>query len=303
MSEFLTLQNISKSFAEKEVVNIEHLTFKQSEIIGFLGPNGAGKTTTIRMIMQIIQPDQGEILFNGHPLNEKDMAFIGYLPEERGLFKKNKVGDTIKFFGKLKGKSNSYINKKMDEYLELFQLTDYKNKKIEELSRGMQQKLQFIITIIHDPQLIILDEPFTGLDPINVEILLNIIKEERQKGKTIIFSTHMMEKAEQICKNIILINKGKILINENIKTLRDKFSTNEYEIECDSSIEELEKLNFIKHIYKKNHKYIIVFDEKLDSKEALKKLIDATTNIKSFNLHRPSLYDIFLKVVEKGEQL
>ena len=218
----IQLQSISKYF--EEVTAVDHISFEieKGDIYGLLGPNGAGKTTAIRMMMGILEPDEGEIIWNGHSINREDRVNFGYLPEERGLYQKQKLKETLQYFGRLRGMSRKELNSEIDKWLERFDFSDSADRKIEELSKGNQQKVQFILALLHQPEFIILDEPFTGLDPINQVLLKNIIQEQRDEGVTFIFSTHQMEQVERLCTNICLINKGRILIEGPLSKVKEK---------------------------------------------------------------------------------
>lgn len=199
-------------------------------IYGLLGPNGAGKTTLIRIINHITAPDSGEVIFDGHTLNAKDVAHIGYLPEERGLYKKMKVGDQAIFFARLKGLSKGDATRKLKEWFDRFEISSWWNKKVEELSKGMAQKVQFIVTVLHEPKLLIFDEPFSGFDPINANLLRDEIIRLKNNGSTVIFSTHNMASVEEICDNITLINNGKNILSGNVEQLRREFSQGRYSL-------------------------------------------------------------------------
>jgi ABC-2 type transport system ATP-binding protein len=218
----IQLQSISKYF--EEVTAVDHISFEieKGDIYGLLGPNGAGKTTAIRMMMGILEPDEGEIIWNGHSINREDRVDFGYLPEERGLYQKQKLKETLQYLGRLRGMSGKELNSEIDKWLERFDFSDSADRKIEELSKGNQQKVQFILALLHQPEFIILDEPFTGLDPINQVLLKDIIQEQRDEGVTFIFSTHQMEQVERLCTNICLINKGRILIEGPLSKVKEK---------------------------------------------------------------------------------
>ncbi len=220
----IQITNVTKRFREKVAVNDLSLTVPQGSLCGFLGPNGAGKTTTIRMVMSIFYPDQGEIrVLGGNAIDAKDR--IGYLPEERGIYRKMKVGEFLTYMGQLKGVPSGKLKGHISDWLARVNLPDVQKKKCEELSKGMQQKVQFIASVIHDPSLIILDEPFSGLDPVNVRLLRDLINEMHRAGKTIIFSTHVLHQAEQICDHIFMINRGRKIIDSTVQGIRDKFDT------------------------------------------------------------------------------
>ncbi|MAD52202.1 MAG: ATP-binding cassette domain-containing protein [Candidatus Marinimicrobia bacterium] len=222
----IQLQSISKYF--EEVTAVDHVSFRieKGDIYGLLGPNGAGKTTTIRMLMGILEPDEGEIIWNGNSISREDRVNFGYLPEERGLYQKQKLKETLQYFGRLRGVSGKELNSEIDMWLERFDFSDSAGRKIEELSKGNQQKVQFILALLHKPDFIILDEPFTGLDPINQVLLKDIIQKKREEGVTFIFSTHQMEQVERLCTNICLINKGKILIEGSLSAVKEKHRKN-----------------------------------------------------------------------------
>lgn len=226
----LETKEVSKSYSSHKVLDKVSIKIKEGEIFGLLGPNGAGKTTLIRMINQITAPDEGEILFLGNKLKREDIAKIGYLPEERGLYKKMKVGEQAIYFAELKGLSKKEAKKRLEYWFERFEIGDWWNKRIEELSKGMAQKIQFITTILHEPKLLIFDEPFSGFDPLNANLLKNEILNLREKGATIIFSTHNMESVEEICDSIALINKSKKILEGNVYEIKEKFKKNIFEI-------------------------------------------------------------------------
>lgn len=226
----LETKEVSKSYSSHKVLNKVSISIKEGEIFGLLGPNGAGKTTLIRMINQITAPDEGEILFFGNKLKREDIKNIGYLPEERGLYKKMKVGEQAIYLAELKGLSKKEAKKRLEYWFERFEIGDWWNKRIEELSKGMAQKIQFITTILHEPKLLIFDEPFSGFDPLNANLLKNEILNLREKGATIIFSTHNMESVEEICDSIALINKSKKILEGNVYEIKEKFKKNIFEI-------------------------------------------------------------------------
>ena len=275
-----------------------YISLPQNVIYGFLGPNGAGKTTTIRMIMDIIMPDEGEIKVLGQRISDKIKDRIGYLPEERGLYKKMKVNEILVFLSRLKRIKQDNINKKIDYWLERFELIEWKNKKVEELSKGMQQKLQFIATIIHSPELIILDEPFAGLDPINTDLLKNIMLELKEQGTTIIFSTHMMEKVEKICDSICLINKGEKVLDGNLKKIKQQYGKNTVRIEYSGSNNFLNNKELIKSYNDYGQMVEITLNPGVDAQKLLIEAIKEAT-ISKFEVTEPSLNDIFIEKVKE----
>ena len=225
----LTIENVSKSFAKHTALDDVSLTIPQGSIYGLLGPNGAGKTTLLRIINRITAPDKGRVLFDGHPITPQDVYSIGYLPEERGLYKKMKVGEQAIFFARLKGMSKSEATSKLREWFDKFGINEWWNKEVGELSKGMAQKMQFIVTVMHNPKLLIFDEPFSGFDPINANLLKSEILELRDKGATRIFSTHNMSSVEEICDHITLINKSRNILSGNVEEIRHKHGSNIFE--------------------------------------------------------------------------
>ncbi len=297
----IEMNNIKKYYGNFKAVDIDHLSVPKGSIVGFLGPNGAGKTSTIRMLMQITKPDQGAILFDGNPVNLSFLDRVGYLPEERGLYQKLKVGEMIDFFAQLKGLSHTKIKQRASFFLKKFELDGYHQKKVQELSKGMQQKLQFITTIIHEPDLIILDEPFSGLDPVNAEVLQQTIFEEAQRGATVIFSTHIMNKAEQICKTIIMIDHGLPVLNDTMAKIRTDFSQGLYLLEFagdDSFLKQMPEIIYYQQ--EKPLEYILKLKTPQDSQILLRKAMDAGT-VEKFTKYEPSLEEIFIRIVKEGK--
>ena len=230
MQNFIEINNVSKTYGTYKALNDISIKVPKQSIYGLLGPNGAGKTTLIRMLNQITAPDQGEIIFNGEKLNRNHISQIGYLPEERGLYKTMKVGEQAIYLAQLKGVSQKEAEKRLKYWFKKFDILSWWDKKVEELSKGMQQKIQFIVTVIHEPQLLIFDEPFSGFDPINVNLLKKEILELRDKGATIIFSTHNMASVEELCDNIMLINKGQKILEGSVYQIKQDFKDHSFEI-------------------------------------------------------------------------
>lgn len=291
----VNIKNLVKNFNGFKALKGVNLEIPSGSIYGFLGPNGAGKTTTIRIIMDIYKPDEGEILIDGLPPGAEVQHRIGYLPEERGLYRKMKVFDQLLFFAELKKVKPPYARKKILEYLEKFDLTGWKDKKIETLSKGMQQKVQFIGCILHNPDILILDEPFTGLDPLNQQILKEEIFRMNKEGKTIIFSTHILLQAEQIIEKLMLINKGEIVLEGNLNEIKEKFSENRIKIQTDAKEDDLKELNAM--VLKKGDFYQVTLPENVSISEYLQKIMSKGINIESFTKDMPNLEEIFLKVV------
>lgn len=233
MKELLTVDCVSKRFANHTALDNVSLAVPEGSVYGLLGPNGAGKTTLIRIINHITLPDSGTVTFDGHPLSDADLVNIGYLPEERGLYKKMKVGEQAIFFTRLKGMSRNEATRELRHWFEKFEIMDWWNRKVEELSKGMAQKVQFIVTVLHRPKLLIFDEPFSGFDPINANLLKDEIMQLRKDGATIIFSTHNMASVEEICDNITLINDGHNILSGNVDTIRREFARGRYEFVLD----------------------------------------------------------------------
>ena len=227
---FLEINNVSKTYGTKKVLNDISIKVPQQSIYGLLGPNGAGKTTLIRILNQITMPDSGQVLLNGKPLCPNDIANIGYLPEERGLYKKMKVGEQAIYLAQLKGLDRKEAEKRLRHWFIKFEIATWWDKKVEELSKGMQQKVQFIVTVVHEPKLLIFDEPFSGFDPINVNLLKNEILELRDKGATILFSTHNMSSVEELCDNIMLINKGEKILEGSVYDIKQQYKNHTYDV-------------------------------------------------------------------------
>ena len=270
-------------------------------IYGIIGPNGAGKTTTIRMIMDITRPDSGQILIDGHKPDDEFKNYVGYLPEERGLFKKMTLVEVITYLAELKGKDSNYIKGCVDDWLKKIDLLDYKNKKVEELSKGMQQKLQFVTTIIHDPKLIILDELFSGLDPLNMELMKDIILDLKRKGKTILFSTHVMEQAEKLCDSLCMISKGKKVIDGTLGDIKSKFGKNSIQIDIEGDGKFIRDLNGVKAMTEFNNYIEIQLNENADTNEILKRVVEKVY-VRRFEKVEPSLYDIFIDTAKVDPQ-
>jgi len=302
--EYLKSTGIVKQFTNHLALDKVDITIPENSIFGLLGPNGAGKTTFIRIINQITAPDDGEILLKGRKIKPEDVQIIGYLPEERGLYKKMKVGEQALYLAQLKGLSRNDAMKKIKYWFEKFEITGWWSKKIEELSKGMQQKVQFITTIVHDPELLIFDEPFSGFDPINANMLKNEILDLKKKGCTIIFSTHNMSSVEELCDHISLINKSRVILDGPTDMIRQQYKTNTYEIGYSGDPEKLKRsLNDSFEIIseKTNHKlhYATVKAGRPSQNNDLLEKIISTVKIQSFNELIPSMNDVFIRVVEE----
>lgn len=294
----LELNNLKKYFATQKAVDDISLTVKRGQIFGLLGPNGAGKTTLIRMITGIFYPDEGEIIFDGEKFDPtNDVGRIGYMPEERGLYKKMKIGEQTLYLAQLKGLNKQDALKKIKQWFIRFEMESWWNKKVEDLSKGMSQKLQFVTTVLHEPKLIILDEPFSGLDPVNSNLIKDEIFNLAKNGSTIIFSTHRMEQVEEICDHIALINKGKKILDGTVKEVKQEFKENLYSI----GTEQLPAINGVEPfeiIGTKNNSHVVRIKEQSTPNDVLQYLLTQGVTINSFNEILPSLSDIFIKLVE-----
>lgn len=240
--EFLKAEHIVKRFVNHTALDDVSISVPEGKVFGLLGPNGAGKTTLIRIINRITMPDSGEVLFNGRPMTAEDVRHIGYLPEERGLYKKMGVGEQAMYLARLKGMSAQEAKKELTQWFEKFDIMPWWHKKLEELSKGMQQKVQFVTTVVHRPQLMIFDEPFSGFDPVNAELLKREILELRDQGHTIIYSTHNMASVEDVCDNIALINKSKVVLSGSVLDVKRQFADGTYEIKATGTKEQIEQL-------------------------------------------------------------
>jgi ABC-2 type transport system ATP-binding protein len=294
----LELSHLKKYFATQKAVDDISFRVEKGIIFGLLGPNGAGKTTLIRMITGIFYPDEGSILLNGKKFNpEEDPARIGYMPEERGLYKKMKIGEQAIYFGRLKGLSASEANKQVKDWFVRFEMQSWWNKKIEDLSKGMAQKLQFVITVLHRPELIILDEPFSGLDPVNANLIKDEIFRLAANGSSVIFSTHRMEQVEEICNQIILINKGKKILDGTVTNVKQEFKENLFRITASPLPADFPETLF--EVLSKNEESLTIrIKNGHTPNEVLRYFIDQQSNVSSFTELLPSLNEIFIKLVE-----
>lgn len=294
----LKIENVNKSYGTKKVV--DNISFKMDKpgVFGLLGTNGAGKTTTIRMILGILKKDSGEISWNGKEVERKHVNF-GYLPEERGIYPKTKIYDQMMYFAKLKGMKKEDADKAIRYWMKRLEVEEYMFMTAEKLSKGNQQKIQFITAILHDPELIVLDEPFSGLDPVNTELLKDVIIELVSKNKYIIMSSHQMSSIEEFCTDVVIIDKGKTVLKGNLKEIRNGYKANKIELSTtenvDKFIEDL-KLNIISN---KNNDYEIEINEEEQAFKLIKNLIENNINVIKFEMKKPSLNDIFIEKVGK----
>ena len=283
---YLEINNVSKSYGTKKVLNDISIKVPKQSIYGLLGPNGAGKTTLIRILNQITMPDSGQVLLDGKPLNPNDIANIGYLPEERGLYKKMKVGEQAIYLAQLKGMSRREADKRLRHWFTKFEIASWWDKKVEELSKGMQQKVQFIVTVIHEPKLLIFDEPFSGFDPINVNLLKHEILELREKGATILFSTHNMSSVEELCDNIMLINKGEKILEGSVREIKQQYKNHTYDV-----------------VYRPNEggEEVRQTVSSTNPNDLIRNILDKGELV-SFNEILPSMNDIFINLVSSSNQ-
>ncbi len=293
----LRVDGVTKKYGDFTAVDNLSFNVRAGRIFGFLGPNGAGKTTTIRMIVGITHPDEGEIQLLGEKLSPKLQDRIGYLPEERGLYKKMKVFEQLRYFAALKGVSRSDADKRIDFWLDRMKLAEWKTKKTTDLSKGMSQKLQFIATMIHEPDLLILDEPFSGLDPVNVEFLKDVIAEIKSQNRTIIFSTHLMETAEKLCDEILLINKSKMVLSGTMREIKESYGKNIVSLRCEGADNILADANLVAKVVKHSDEKEVFLAEDAEPQELLNRLVEAGISVSKFELIEPSLNDIFIENV------
>ena len=295
----LEVQNLKKYFATQKAVDDISFSVDKGSIFGLLGPNGAGKTTLIRMITGIFYPDEGQIKFDGKkfdPIN--DVVHIGYMPEERGLYKKMKIGEQAMYLAQLKGLKKAVALEKIKEWFVKFEMESWWSKKVEDLSKGMSQKLQFVTTVLHEPKLIILDEPFSGLDPVNSNLIKDEIFRLAQKGATILFSTHRMEQVEEICDHIILVNKGKKILDGTVRGVKNQFKENLFSVGFGQTPGALNGNPPFEMVGTKDNGFVVKIKEGYTPNDVLSYFLRQEASILSFNEILPSISDIFIKLVE-----
>jgi ABC-2 type transport system ATP-binding protein len=306
--EIFSARNVNKVFADTKALTDVSISVNKQSIFGLLGPNGAGKTTLIRIINQITAPDSGEVFLEGRKMTRADIGHIGYLPEERGLYKKMKIGEQAIYLAQLKGMSRHDAVKNLKKWFEKFEIMSWWNKNIEELSKGMQQKVQFITTIVHQPKLLIFDEPFSGFDPINANLLKQEILQLRDDGATIIFSTHNMESVEELCDHIALINKSVKIVDGQTDEIRERYKSNIFEVKYKGNFNEVNKVlnnqfKILDHI--ENHRINQITVEYLHGKsnnDLIQALIPVSEII-SFEEQIPSMNDVFIRAVEESNKI
>lgn len=292
----LEVREVFKSYASTRAVGGVSFTAKPGEIFGLIGPNGAGKSTTIRMIMNIIAPDSGEILVAGRRLGEDDKSRIGYLPEERGLYRKVRVGDMLRYLADLKGADRSRSERAIDDWLARFDLGGWKGRKVEELSRGMAQKVQFIGSVVHDPELLLFDEPFSGLDPVSQDLLLEVLLSLKAAGKTILFSTHIMEQAEKLCDRIFLMDKGREIASGSLAEVKAGHGRETVHLEFDGDAAFVKNLAFVEKV--------IAWPRSLEAElragtdpDELYRALAGRVRVRRFEVMAPSLHSVFVRLV------
>jgi ABC-2 type transport system ATP-binding protein len=294
----VTVEHISKSYAE--ILAVDDLSFetRQGEIFGLIGPNGAGKSTTIRMIMNIIAPDSGRILFDGKALTEADKSKIGYLPEERGLYRKARLGEVLEYLAAIKGVKQAEARASIDAWLERFDLSGWKNRKVSELSKGMAQKAQFIGAVAHNPSVVLFDEPFSGLDPLAQDELLAVMVELKNKGATVLFSTHIMEHAEKICERLLLIDSGRAVFSGTMDEIKVKYGRNAVQLEFDGDASFVSGLDFVASVEAYPRWLEVELKEGTDP-DQLFSTVAGRLSMRRFETVAPSLHKIFVRLVGK----
>lgn len=292
----LEIIGLHKFFGESKAVNGLNLLLNKGEVLGLLGRNGAGKTTTIKMLLGLLSPDQGEIIWEGKPFNPSKVS-IGYLPEERGLYGKSKIAHQLRFYGNLEGMNRETIEKQIDYWLDRLEISEYKYKKASELSKGNQQKVQLISALLHNPEFIILDEPFSGLDPVNANIFTDIIEEQIEAGKTLILSSHRMEQIEKFCQQVCILNKGQIVLQGTLDQIKMNYSYRTLSFTASPEIEKMLRKMKISY-YKKNKDVEVKVETQNDAMRLLNQLHEHFISFRNFKLQEPSLNEIFIEKVK-----
>lgn len=300
---FIDVQHVSKRYAAHTALDDVSLSVQAGKVFGLLGPNGAGKTSLIRIINRITAPDSGQIIFDGHPLQAEDVSRIGYLPEERGLYRKMKVGEQALYLARLKGLSKAEAKRRLIQWFEKFDIMPWWSKKVEELSKGMQQKVQFICTVLHEPDLLIFDEPFSGFDPVNAELLKREILELRNAGRTIIFSTHNMQSVEEICDDIALINRSRLVLSGTVSQIRATHASPYVAVYVAGrlSAEQLESIAPVSYSVSQGNTLLRLLKGEHESNRSVLGHLPETLNILEFHQEIPSMHEIFLNTVQHHE--
>ena len=296
----LILEHVTKRFGDFTAVDDLSLQVRPGRVFGLIGPNGAGKTTTIRMIVNITIPDSGRIELFGQPMETRLQDRIGYLPEERGLYRKMKVGEQLRFFAELKGLPIRVADQRIDAWLQKLQLSEWKDKRAKDLSKGMQQKIQFVASVIHEPDLLILDEPFSGLDPVSVDLMKETILEQKASGKAIILSTHQMEIAERLCDDICMINKSRKVFDGGLREIRRSFAQNAVALRAENADGLLDDHDLITNVRQNGDDTEVLLTADGSPQLLLRRLVDANVKITKFELVEPTLHDIFVARVKES---
>jgi ABC-2 type transport system ATP-binding protein len=294
----IVVNHIAKNFGETQAVKDVSFHVRPGEIFGLLGPNGSGKTTSIRVILDIYQPDKGNVTILDGPMTEEKLNHIGYLPEERGLYQDVELTRNLTYLATLKNMTKEEVEKKLPSWLERFDLTEHQKKKTKELSKGMQQKAQLIAALIHEPEIIIIDEPFSALDPVNTQLVKDLLIELRDQGKTIIMCTHQMNQVEKLCDRLVLIDHGTVLLEGSLKEVQERFATNQVLIQTDSDLPS--NLPGVERIEQEGLYYRLTPTENITPRAILQQLIDQKISLNSFEIATPTLDEIFIKVVQEG---
>ncbi|MFD2115710.1 ABC transporter ATP-binding protein [Paenibacillus yanchengensis] len=292
----LKVEQVSKQYGDYTAVNNINFEVASGEIYGLLGANGAGKTTTMRMVLGLIYPDQGKILYNGKPFDNKNLQLLGYLPEERGLYPKITVSDQIIYLAQLRGMAKADATANLKQWLDRFEVPEYYNKRVEELSKGNQQKIQFIAAIIHRPKIVILDEAFSGLDPVNVELLKSTVKELRDDGTSILFSTHRMEHVEELCRNITILHRSNTVLKGNIREIKKQFPREKVILNTIGNVEGLEQIAGVTKVNRNEQGYELYIANEQTAGLVLRHAMEQTDILK-FEIKEPTLNEIFIKTV------
>lgn len=292
----LRVEKVVKQYGDKTAVNGISFEVSEGEIYGLLGANGAGKTTTMRMVLGLIYPDEGNILYNGKAYSKEQLRNLGYLPEERGLYPKVRISDQLIYLGQLRGMSKKDADQSLKKWLDRFDVPEYYNKRVEELSKGNQQKIGFIASVIHSPKIVILDEAFSGLDPVNVELLKSTVKELRDSGSSILFSTHRMEHVEELCRNITILHRSNVVLKGNLKDIKKQFPKERVILSTDNEVSGLESLNGVTKVIRHENGYEVGIASEAAGMDILHHALKQT-NISRFEIKEPTLNEIFIKTV------
>ncbi|SUB89109.1 ABC-type transporter ATP-binding protein EcsA [Porphyromonas macacae] len=297
---FLEIKNVTKRYARHTALDGVSLDIEKGRVFGLLGPNGAGKTSLIRIINRITGPDEGEVFFDGRPMTKDDIMRIGYLPEERGLYRKMKVGEQAIYLARLKGVEAKEAKRRLETWFEKFDIMPWWNKKVEELSKGMQQKVQFVCTVIHEPELLIFDEPFSGFDPVNADLLKKEILQLKDQGRTVIFSTHNMQSVEEVCDDFALIDKSKVVLSGNVMAVRKEYRTGYVKLVYEGQLteEELLSLKACDCTVRGSYGMMRMQKEEGQTNRELLQTLPAHVSVVSFNEEMPNMHDIFIKNVQ-----